>query len=388
MKFLATLILFLSVCTVQPTIGLTVFIHGTTGSLISLLGHYKIAPRALVAQKKFREHPILWQDQPMLQQGFIEITPEKLTDSKMGRLSPHEAQCACYHIMSTYDAVAGHVGLSEDINQYALFGWSGLLSHEKRQEAAHDLYDALCNYREKIEKQYGITPVIRIVSHSHGGTVALGLGDAEKIKKRDLQVELLAMLGTPISVEMKDCITSLVFKKIISGHSDGDKVQNKDRFSIKSGKSYRKMKDVVDLNSFMRRYPGYERCDLHLKVNQDTHIIDHCNMWHLGRSKKISDVLGPLPFVVLLPAILKHTHPHYSASTVKVVHNGLNLSVSVNTCIHGKNVFVGNSINLHTIIHNCCNQVIASWHPLDTSRNVLFNTKNKIALRYVFNRDK
>lgn len=375
-------LLFFCFSQVQPTAGLTVFIHGNTATFISLLEFYKLSPQSREAQKKFRAHPIIWEDQPILQQGFIELDSAKLQACKQGTLLAPDAQYACYHIVSAYDTVATQVGA--DTNNYALFGWSGMLSHEKRVEAAYQLYDALCDYSDTFKRQHGIMPVIRIVAHSHGGNVALALADIEKVKKQGLKIELLVMLGSPMLIEMQDCIYSTMFKKIISAYSDGDKVQHRDRFSTKSRKSFKRMHDVANLRSFVDKNPDYVRCDLRVLANNNAYTIDHTNLWHLGRSNKICEALGPLPFAVLMPAVVDSITCKHRTGTVHVSHATNMLSVRVKTCRHGKSVVLSCSINLHDCIRDCCNQIATMWHPADTSGYTLFNKKNMIALRYVF----
>jgi len=61
------------------------------------------------------------------------------------------------------------------IEEFYIFGWSGKLQNQERENAAKKLYQEIITLQEQYEKKYGIAPTIRIIAHSHGGNVVLNM---------------------------------------------------------------------------------------------------------------------------------------------------------------------------------------------------------------------
>lgn len=102
-------------------------------------------------------------------------------------------------------------------DKFYLFGWSGKLSHRERVKAAHELYDHIKNL--KLEK-------IRIISHSHGGNVALNLKTVSDLNGDNLfSVEELILLACPVQKHTSELIKSSIFKKKYVFHSHADILQ-------------------------------------------------------------------------------------------------------------------------------------------------------------------
>lgn len=106
---------------------------------------------------------------------------------------------------------------------FYLFGWSGKLSSTVRQEAAQYLYQDLLKLITQYKEQYKIDPVIRMITHSHGGTVALNLA---KIKKeKSLHIAELILLACPVQRNTRAYIEDEIFKKTYALCSSLDMVQ-------------------------------------------------------------------------------------------------------------------------------------------------------------------
>lgn len=109
------------------------------------------------------------------------------------------------------------------LDTFYFFGWSGKLSvTERRIEAkklAHEIDTIII---KPFKEKYGIDPEITIITHSHGGNIALNLG---REKNSSLIIDALIMLACPVQHETKKYINNSVFKTIYSFYSDNDSLQ-------------------------------------------------------------------------------------------------------------------------------------------------------------------
>lgn len=96
------------------------------------------------------------------------------------------------------------------------FGWSGLISVEGRNQAAEALYDQLVVLSDQYYQQYHVKPHIRIIGHSHGGNLGLTLGLFHAQKQKDICVDELILLATPVHRTTARFAQSSVFKNIYS----------------------------------------------------------------------------------------------------------------------------------------------------------------------------
>lgn len=108
---------------------------------------------------------------------------------------------------------------------FYLFGWSGALSFKEREKAAKRLYIQLKKLREEYVKKYGVEPIIRILSHSHGGNVCLLLDKVKDPKDLSFIIDELVLLATPVQHETKLYAHSALFKKVYSLYSHLDSLQ-------------------------------------------------------------------------------------------------------------------------------------------------------------------
>ncbi|MCX5925568.1 MAG: hypothetical protein NT124_04730 [Candidatus Dependentiae bacterium] len=103
-----------------------------------------------------------------------------------------------------------------------LFGWTGDFSPEARTIAGLHLYQELKKLTELYIKKYNVCPSIIIVTHSHGGNVAL---ESSTISDNSFSVEKLILLACPVQEKTKPYTQSPLFKSIYSIHSDKDYFQ-------------------------------------------------------------------------------------------------------------------------------------------------------------------
>lgn len=112
-----------------------------------------------------------------------------------------------------------------DYNAMYLFGWSGRLSNHERYWAAVILYQKLAALSQTYQKKFGVLPRIRLVTHSHGGNVALNLARVHKIRKDSFDIDTLVLLACPVQHETKELAKSGFFKRIYAFYSSLDMVQ-------------------------------------------------------------------------------------------------------------------------------------------------------------------
>lgn len=113
-------------------------------------------------------------------------------------------------------------------DNFYFFGWSGQLDHEKREIAANKLYKSLLELVKNYKAQYGVIPKIRLITHSHGGNVALCFGkinDNQDKPEEKVTISELVLLACPVQEKTSHAITSKTFKKVYSIYSGLDMIQ-------------------------------------------------------------------------------------------------------------------------------------------------------------------
>ncbi len=108
---------------------------------------------------------------------------------------------------------------------FYIFGWSGSLSFSARQEASKNLYSEIQKLQKEYVLAYGQLPLIRIVSHSHGGNVVLGMAKLNSADQPSFCVDQLIMLACPVQEHTKHNIKHAMFKQTYSLYSRLDIMQ-------------------------------------------------------------------------------------------------------------------------------------------------------------------
>ncbi|MFA6066263.1 MAG: hypothetical protein WC707_03705 [Candidatus Babeliaceae bacterium] len=384
--------LFFIAFSLNSTPQLTVFIHGTVASVLQMINLKEIVSGAFCADhkgfklsEKFREDSLNGQEQIMFSQGLVHVPEKNLSEYRLGLLSEEECKKAAYHIIGAYDDMARFYTPNADL-QYAAFGWMGHLTAKCRQSAACELYCALIDYRDACIIQNGCEPEINLVGHSHGGTVALYLAEAEALYQKHLKINLVCMLGTPMHKEIAPFIHDDMFKNIVLISSAGDFVQAYDKFSTGEHKSYCKMSDIVDLSAISQQNLGLSRADIIVQVHDAPRRVDHVNLWFLEKSTKIIDALDVFPFVVLVPSLI---HAHNMQSTAILlracIHECPNKKASIRFafCADGFFKHFFSQMSVDQILEEARARTLATWHPLERSRHIVLNKKNIAVLKNI-----
>ncbi len=105
-----------------------------------------------------------------------------------------------------------------------LFGWSGKLSPSVRQHAAQVLYEELKRVTQDYKKIYGKPPYIQLLTHSHGGTVALNLVRCKEAPS-PFTINELILMACPVQNATKKFIEDDLFSYTCALYSSLDMVQ-------------------------------------------------------------------------------------------------------------------------------------------------------------------
>jgi hypothetical protein len=226
------------------------------------------------------------------------------------------------------------------------FGWSGGLHPEKRMRASQELEVALRQLKSYYENLYGYCPLLRFITHSHGGNVVLNL--ATTIPGNTLHIDELLLLACPVQEKTAHLVESSLFGHIISLYSMRDTVQIVDPQGthgifegIKNGishRSYALFKQSLDTRTKKffsgRLFPASNKIK-QIKVEWDRHhTLSMQDLAFLGdrRAQQVHAVLQRvdrsqrglahsefiLPsFVAHVPIFLRHVNSGGDVSVLK-----------------------------------------------------------------------
>lgn len=143
-----------------------------------------------------------------------------------------------------YNELPAHIGLikcAEELYGSApalfplehcyFFGWSGRLSPQERRRGAYKLYAAI----KTLHSDPALHDAeITLITHSHGGNVALYLGDIAKENNDSvLKIKRLILMGCPIQDETECYAHESVFESIYNLYSVIDLMQVADAQGLK-----------------------------------------------------------------------------------------------------------------------------------------------------------
>lgn len=165
------------------------------------------------------------------------------------------------------------------------FGWSGDLNFKVREAAADVLYQDLVKLVAQYTATYGIPPHVRVITHSHGGNVALNLALAERIHNKKLVIDELVLLACPIQAKTAPFAQEPLFRKVYSFYSSTDLMQVGDPQGL-----YRSNGIKAPLFS-QRLFPAYKT------IAQARVRFNNRSLWHV---EFLADW-----FVRALPAAIK-----------------------------------------------------------------------------------
>jgi hypothetical protein len=164
-------------------------------------------------------------------------------------------------------------------SDFYMFNWSGsIYPIKKKHIASRQLCQAILDYLVDHPDDELI-----LIGCSHGGSVILGMADL--LKKHNIRVSKVILLGTPISDKNNENALeklsdgSYVFSKIINIYSESDYIQ--------------KIDFIFNNYKFCQRILNTREGVINYKIGN----IGHINLWHKIFSKK--------PFLIEIPRIIK-----------------------------------------------------------------------------------
>ncbi len=342
---------------------ITIFIHGNFNTGLGMLSFTDVFKDNLKDTtyrkilKRIRKDPFFYQEQPMLEKGLVKIEPSF-------NLIDINNKFAAHPILSGYKKILETIRPNKEHSYFYTFGWSGLMSQTVRRKWAIRLYNALGEELEAFNK-IGINPKIRIIAHSHGGNIGLNLAiindvinnvsyeketieaketfdsvtlllksatnkvDAKKLSgqkrfdyiptKKNIFIDELILLGTPIQIENVHSFKSPIFKNIYNFYSEQDVVQALDFVSTKIRTSKQRIEDfsndnikqakiMVDKNLKTKEQSSWwENIPLGRLFASGTKDPTHKDLWFLGWNPDYCQPnfpLNPLPLVILIPFLI------------------------------------------------------------------------------------
>jgi hypothetical protein len=133
---------------------------------------------------------------------------------------------------------------------FYLYGWSGILDPNERLKTAHLLYQEIQQVTTAYKKEYGQLPVIRLITHSHGGNVALNLARVQQkyVTEQPFTIHELILMAIPVQQETAGYINDPLFESVYSLHSHWDILQVGDPQGWSQIKQT--LGDIIQANSF------------------------------------------------------------------------------------------------------------------------------------------
>lgn len=169
------------------------------------------------------------------------------------------------------------------IHEMYSFIWSGKLSFKSRLKAATLLYNQLEQVIQNYYAIFNIYPKIRLITHSHGGNVALNLARIhENLKGSLTTIHELILLACPVQRETSSYLEHSLFESVYALYSKIDLVQVIDPQGFYDGNIF---------HIFSKR-----RFDWHQKLLQAEIRINHKRLTHTMFQKE--------SFLDILPCII------------------------------------------------------------------------------------
>lgn len=317
-KILLSIYTFCSYPLDKEEIGINIFIHGTTRPYVNFQNLAAIwkqdgiesSPYATI-NNYFREQKLSRKTQPLQDLGLKKIDLKKIIRGN-----------ASGAFANIFDQMIKKYNPNQK-NVYFTYGWSGLLSHKERTNAAQKLCKAL----RRIKREANIMNkklYIRIVCFSHGGTVALKLAKIKDCKK--LAINELILYGMPVQKDTDYLIRSPKFKQIYHFYSPSDYVQGLDLLSTKyffchktfqPRRGFKLPKKLIQIkvktiNSILTTCSCRlkNRACPHRKIPKNQHLRNpgHSELWNFGwtpNGYRYNFPLYPFPVAVFSPVLIQ-----------------------------------------------------------------------------------
>jgi len=181
-----------------------------------------------------------------------------------------------FHLRQLADAIINADPQRYPLDHFYIFGWSGKLDADVRKQAAEKLYAQLLQLIESYEQKNKTKPDIRIITHSHGGNIALHLADMNTPTK-PVEIQELILLACPVQEKTMHHIKNDMFKKTYALYSSLDMLQVlAPQFMYRiERKNSKKHKTDLKLPLFSARRFAPEPKLAQIKIKINGHAIFH-----------------------------------------------------------------------------------------------------------------
>lgn len=290
----------------NKTIRITIFVHGSLFTVLSLLNIADVYRDSLHENHIYKKLlAIIRTNQLLEHEQLIFDLDDHMLDSiltapvTMQGYSKIEAKKAGNFILPAYHTFTKIARPDEDVC-YVSWGHYGLLSQRYRKEVAQNIYHWICALRDYYLGFYE-TVLIDGVGHSHGGNILLNLAHYEIVYNKKLTIDNLILFGTPIQKETALFAYTHVFNRVVNCYAEHDVFQTADWLSTSKHKSFNKFSEKKLL---IERPEQHKVFDIRFSYNNSFDTVNHANMWCLGRCALGGPSLGDLPLVILSPIML------------------------------------------------------------------------------------
>ena len=110
-------------------------------------------------------------------------------------------------------------------DNFYFFGWSGKLDELEREKATLCLLENIKKLIKDYQGKYGVAPKITLISHSHGGNIALFMPALIPLGQEKPEIEALILLACPVQRKTMPFIYDSMFKKMYALYSSLDMIQ-------------------------------------------------------------------------------------------------------------------------------------------------------------------
>lgn len=185
-----------------------------------------------------------------------------------------------------------------DYDHLYFYGWPGKLNAKNRLKSAQILRTQL----EHLISLYPQRPAIRIITHSHGGNVALYLVHELERFQSSIVIDELILLAMPVQAWTESYVDSPHVSKIYHFYSENDWTQVVDPQGLQIFLNNDSVPQKPHIFEHSKR-----TFDYHDKVTQIQVKINNDDPWHIT----FMDYYPPLPVFKHLPNMHPHRFPRF-----------------------------------------------------------------------------
>lgn len=282
---------------------ITVFVHGTFGlqANFSIPTFFKLLKDDIecssyhINVEIMRKNCAYYTLQPMQERGL-----HRVNFSPAAHRGPYLFSLLFNDVLKKY--------YNNQNNAYYTYGWSGLVSADRRFREARSFYQELSKEIDLIVQDTGQIPKVRLIGYSHGGSICLNLAKirCEERPHDKFLIDELILLGMPVQPVTECLIHAPLFKSIYNIYSGGDHIQRLDIFSPGNRLSSRRFKKPIPHN--LKQIEIQIRTDKGFAARRQDPSPGHIELWFFGWAPNLYRQrfsFYPLPTAIFIPYIIQ-----------------------------------------------------------------------------------